>query len=60
MKNYLFKKKIARQETDSIDIIDELRFVLRTTNLDSLASIQEAENRLSSLNTFLEDLGFQV
>jgi ankyrin repeat/BTB/POZ domain-containing protein 1 len=50
----------ARQETDSIDIIDELRFVLRTTNLDSLASIQEAENRLSSLNTFLEDLGFQV
>ena len=59
MKNYLFKK-IARQETDSIDIIDELRFVLRTTNLDSLASIQEDENRLSSLNTFLEDLGFQV
>merc|ERR1711963_843112 len=42
----------AREETDSIDIIDELRYVLRTTNLNSLASIQEAENRLSCLNTF--------
>lgn len=50
----------AREETDSIDIIDELRYVLRTTNLNSLASIQEAENRLSCLNSFLEDLGFHV
>ena len=46
----------SRQETDSIDIIDEIRYVLRTSNLNSLASIQEAENQLDCLDAFLEEL----
>ena len=46
----------SRQETDSIDIIDEIRYVLRTSNLNSLASIQEAENQLECLDAFLEEL----
>ena len=46
----------SRQETDSIDIIDEIRYVLRTSNLNSLASIQEAENQLDCLDSFLEEL----
>lgn len=50
----------GRQETDSIDIVDEIRYVLRTTNLSSLASIQEAEKQLNCLSEFLEDIGFQV
>ncbi len=49
-----------RQETDSIDIIDEIRYVLRTTNLNSLSSIEDADRRLECLNDMLEDLGFQV
>lgn len=49
-----------RQETDSIDIIDEIRYVLRTTNLNSLSAIDEADRRLECLNIMLEDLGFQI
>ena len=44
----------SRQETDSIDIIDDIRYVLRSVN--SLASIAEAENSLDVLESFLEDL----
>ena len=44
----------SRQETDSIDIVDEIRYILRSVN--SLASISEAENSLDVLESFLEDL----
>ena len=50
----------AREETDTIDIVDEIRYVLRTTNLNSFASIEEAENQLICLDTFLEELGLQA
>ena len=46
----------SREETDSIDIVDEIRYVLRTTNLNSLSSIQEAEIQLECLDSLLEDL----
>ena len=50
----------SRQETDSIDIIDEMRYVLRTTNLNSLASIHEAEHQLECLDAFLEELNLEA
>ena len=50
----------SRQETDSIDIIDEIRYVLRTTNLKSLSSIQEAEFKLECLDAFLEELNLEA
>ena len=46
----------SREETDSIDIVDEIRYVLRTTNLNSLSSITEAELQLECLDSFLEEL----
>ena len=50
----------SREETDSIDIVDEIKYVLRTTNLNSLSSIKEAENQLESLDSFLEDLNLEA
>ena len=50
----------SREETDSIDIVDEIKYVLRTTNLDSLSSIKEAENQLECLDSFLEDLNLEA
>jgi hypothetical protein len=40
--------------------MDEIRYVLRTTNLTNLASIGEADKQLELLNNMLEDLGLQV
>ena len=64
VKNEKFKELVlndarsvkSRQETDSIDIVDEIKYVLRTTNLNSLSSINEAEIQLECLDSFLEDL----
>ena len=50
----------SREETDSIDIVDEIKYVLRTTNLNSLSSIKEAENQLECLDSFLEDLNLEA
>ena len=50
----------ARQETDSIDIIDEIRYVLKTTNLNSLASIGEVDRQLECLDNFLDDLDLEA
>ena len=49
----------SRQETDSIDIIDEIRYYLRT-NLRSSSAIAEAERKLESLNYMLEDLDLEA
>lgn len=46
---------VGRQETDSVDIIDEMRFILRTT----IAS-QVAKPKLDSLSRMLEDLGLDI
>ena len=48
-----------RQATDSIDIIDEMRFVLRT-NLLSVSAIEEAHKKLEILDEILTELGFEV
>lgn len=64
VKNEKFKELVlndarnvkSREETDSIDIVDEIRYVLRTTNLNSLSSITEAELQLECLDSFLEEL----
>ena len=50
----------SREETDSIDIVDEIRYVLRTTNLNSLSSITEAELQLECLDSFLEELNLEA
>ena len=50
----------SREETDSIDIVDEIRYVLRTTNLNSLSSIKEAEIQLECLDSFLEELNLEA
>ncbi len=50
----------SREETDSIDIVDEIRYVLRTTNLNSLSSITEAEFHLECLDSFLEELNLDA
>lgn len=50
----------SREETDSIDIIDEIRYVLRTTNLKSFSSIDEVERQLECLDNFLEELNLEA
>ena len=50
----------SREETDSIDIVDEIRYVLRTTYLNSLSSIKEAETQLECLDSFLEELNLEA
>ena len=50
----------SREETDSIDIVDEIRYVLRTTNLNSLSSITEAELQLKCLDSLLEELNLKA
>ena len=68
VKNEKFKELVlndarnvkSREETDTIDIIDEIRYVLRTTNLNSLSSITEAELQLECLDSFLEELNLEA
>ena len=68
VKNEKFKELVlndarnvkSREETDSIDIVDEIRYVLRTTNLNSLSSITEAELQLECLDSFLEELNLEA
>ena len=68
VKNEKFKELVLndarnvklREETDSIDIVDEIRYVLRTTNLNSLSSITEAELQLECLDSFLEELNLKA
>ena len=49
----------ARQETDSIDIVDEIRFFLKT-DLNSVAAIEETARKMELFSDFLLDLGFDV
>ena len=68
VKNEKFKELVlndarnvkSREETDSIDIVDEIRYVIRTTNLNSLSSITEAELQLECLDSFLEELNLEA
>jgi hypothetical protein len=68
VKNEKFKELVLndarnvkwREETDTIDIVDEIRYVLRTTNLNSLSSITEAEFQLECLDSFLEELNLEA
>jgi len=68
VKNEKFKELVlndarnvkSREETDSIDIVDEIRYVLRTSNLNSLSSITEAELQLECLDSFLEELNLEA
>lgn len=68
VKNEKFKELVlndarnvkSREETDTIDIVDEIRYVLRTTNLNSLSSITEAELQLECLDSFLEELNLEA
>jgi hypothetical protein len=68
VKNEKFKELVlndarnvkSREETDTIDIVDEIRYVLRTTNLNSLSSITEAEFQLECLDSFLEELNLEA
>jgi len=49
-----------RQATDTIDIIDEIRFVLRTQGSASVSDIWDTKNQLEILDNMLEDLGFET
>ena len=68
VKNEKFKELVlndarnvkSREETDTIDIVDEIRYVLRTSNLNSLSSITEAELQLECLDSFLEELNLEA
>lgn len=48
-----------RQETDSIDIIDEIRYFLKT-DLNSIAAIEDASKSLELINDMLQEIGFDV
>ena len=45
-----------RHQTDSIIIIDELRFHI-SSNLRTVSDIQEAQSKLTALEDLLDDLG---
>ena len=45
-----------RQETDSIDIIDEVRFYVANV-VNSVSDLQDAEDSLRLIDQLLEDLG---
>ena len=54
---------VDRQATDTIDIVDEIRFVLRngqTAGLRSLSDIRETNAKLGLLDKMLEELGFET
>lgn len=48
-----------RQETDTIDIVDEIRYFLKT-DLNSMAALEEAQTNVEILDEFLADLGFEI
>ncbi|XP_059091726.1 ankyrin repeat and BTB/POZ domain-containing protein 1-like isoform X2 [Tigriopus californicus] len=48
-----------RQETDSIDIVDEIRYFLKT-DLNSIAAIEDASKKLDLINDMLQEIGFDV
>ena len=48
-----------RQETDSIDVIDEIRFILKT-DLRTISAIDEANRKLEAIDEMLEDMGFEI
>lgn len=47
-----------RQETDSIDIIDSIRFHL-TSFIQTYSEMQESEDKLKELDDFLMSLGLE-
>jgi len=68
------KAILNRQETDSVDIIDEIRYVLRTCNLSTsgmdmgamglhstlTGALDEASRKLERLNDMLDEMGFEI
>ena len=49
----------GRQETDTIDIIDEIRYFLKT-DLNSMSALQEAQQKLEAIDIMLSELGFEI
>ena len=45
----------SREETDSIDIIDNIRYHI-TFNIQTYSDIKEAEEKLTAINKMLEEL----
>lgn len=45
----------AREETDSIDIIDEVRFYVANV-VNTISDLQDAEGKLRLIDQLLEDL----
>lgn len=45
----------AREETDSIDIIDEVRFYVANV-VNTVSDLQDAEDKLRLIDQLLEDL----
>lgn len=49
----------GRQETDSIDIVDEIRFYI-TNNVQTYSAMEEANEKLALIDALLENLGLDA
>ena len=49
----------SREETDTIDIIDSIRFHL-TNFVQTYSELQEMEEKINMIDKFLEDLGLEA
>lgn len=49
----------GRQETDTVEIVDELRYHISSA-VQTVSGIHEARTKLSSLEALLEDLGIEA
>ena len=48
-----------RQETDTIDVVDEIRHHLKT-NVASFEALEEVEGKLNVLDDMLSDMGYEL
>ena len=49
----------SREETDTIDIIDSIRFHL-TNFVQTYSELQEMEEKINMIDKFLDDLGLEA
>ena len=51
---------VDRQATDTIDVVDEIRFVLRSATVTGTSDIWQVERKIHLLDTMLEEMGLEI
>ena len=51
---------VDRQATDTIDVVDEIRFVLRSATVTGTSDIWQVKGKIHLLDTMLEEMGLEV